>query len=336
MGSGGSSNRGRMQRRLANLQVLLGGLGNLGQGINRYQEGQRADKKAEAEQQRWEQEFGETKRYNDARITDLEARAAGRGGPTPYPDRSASDKETMATLSAMIYSNPDKDLRNTSELERFLREQMQSELDPIGTTDAWGKVAPNITAQEKRAIEKKYNRLISEVKRNPELINEIFATSKPSKPMSLDEEAARAMRDAGPPDPNDPLYNQWNQQPQGPQGPGQQRDLNNYPQGGAGGMYPGAQDPGSMGPHDRQQALLPGQAPGEDTGEFMAGLPMGAGATPADRNFLGEFGNLWRTVMDPGATVEEQMAAWSRLSDYRVQTPYWVQQQLQGQGGEMA
>jgi hypothetical protein len=116
-----------------------------------------------------------------------------------------------------------------------------------------------------------------------------------------------------------------------------------------GGTYPAQQGaPGPGGPQapvpqgpginypDTQASLqLPGQQQGEPIDQFMAGLPQGPQATPADRSALGEFGRLWQTVMNPASPEEALLAAWSRLQDFRVQPPQWVNMRLQGAGGGM-
>jgi len=91
--------------------------------------------------------------------------------------------------------------------------------------------------------------------------------------------------------------------------------------------------PGGGGPGG--QAMLPGQMAGESAMQYLSQMPQGPEATMADQTGMGEFGALYEIAMNPNSPVEQQMAAWSRLTEFGVPTPAWVTMQLQGMGGGM-
>lgn len=292
----------KRRKRLAELQAVLSGLGLLGQGMKDFA-------KAKTDKRRLDLEERRTAAFEE------QVKKQGMAGAEP----GVGDRESLMLLEDL---RKQYGFTTPEEGRRAIQQQKQQELDAAmarmlemfpGREATDPAIQAQIMQMQER-LEDRWRRAEAALTTSPGFAQRLFG---------------------GVPAPEQPQDT-----PAGGQDLFQTSPLFGAPplRGGqpASGQTPGVRPPGGGSDALQSRAMLPGQMPGERPDDMLAGMPQGGMATAADRNFLGEFGRLWRTVMDRRAPVQEQIAAWTKLQDYRVQPPYWVSQQLQGPGGSFA
>ena len=295
----------RSQKRLANLTAFMRALNQLGTGVRGYQQGQyleaqekRASERAAQDAKSAPLELEYYQLRNEKARKDLDAPA------DPPPMGPEWFNEIMGYGKGKIEQSGATDLGGLLQAIATEKGNLQRDIDT-----------------------RKGDMLDSSVPGLMEALKDLQ-----QKESLLRQVGPQLFQGGGTPTP----------QPRAPSLPTRQEGIDRARQQGQGrrGGGPQEREPYFQGMMDRgPQAQahpmadrLPGQMPGEDISTFLANMPGGA-QTQADQSLLGEFGRLWQVAMNPQAPEEQQLAAWSRLQQFRVQPPMWVNMRLQGAGG---